>query len=146
VKPRQKVEAVLNAYPDWRIPAEVIAIVPTADRSKATVKVRIAFKEKDERVVPDMGVRVSFLEDEKPAVANAPVITGVTVPADAVVQRDGRTVAFVVSDGRAGQREVEAADTRDGIRRISRGLAVGEQVVLSPPAELLDGAKVTPTN
>ena len=71
VKPRQKVEAVLNAYPDWRIPAEVIAIVPTADRSKATVKVRIAFKEKDERVVPDMGVRVAFLEDEKPATPQA---------------------------------------------------------------------------
>jgi hypothetical protein len=90
-----------------------------------------------------MGVRVSFLEDETPAAANAPAITGVTVPADAVVQRDGRTVAFVVRDGRAGQREIEAADARDGVRRITRGLAVGEQVVLSPPAELLDGAKVT---
>jgi RND family efflux transporter MFP subunit len=145
VKPKQKVEAVLNAYPDWRIPAEVIAIVPTADRSKATVKVRIAFKEKDDRVVPDMGVRVSFLEDEKPAVANAPVITGVTVPADAVVQRDGKTVAFVVRDGRAGLREIEAGDPRDGQRRILRGLAVGEQVVLAPPAELLDGGKVAVT-
>jgi hypothetical protein len=136
---------VLNAYPDWRIPAEVIAIVPTADRSKATVKVRIAFKEKDERVVPDMGVRVSFLEDEKPAGANAPVITGVTVPAEAVVQRDGKTVAFVVNEGRAGQRAIEAAEARDGVRRITRGLAVGEQVVLSPPATLLDGSKVTVT-
>lgn len=145
VKAGQKVEAVLNAYPDWRIPAEVIAIVPTADRSKATVKVRIGFKEKDERVVPDMGVRVSFLEEEKPAAANTPVITGVTVPAEAVVQRDGRTVAFVVKDGRAGQREIEAGDARDGQRRITRGLAVGEQVVLSPPAELLDGGKVTVT-
>ncbi|WP_146908126.1 efflux RND transporter periplasmic adaptor subunit [Arenimonas daejeonensis] len=145
VKPKQKVEAVLNAYPDWRIPAEVIAIVPTADRSKATVKVRIAFKEKDERVVPDMGVRVSFLEDEKPAVANAPVITGVTVPAEAVVQRDGSTVAFVVRDGRAGLREIEAGDARDGQRRITRGLTVGERVVLSPPEELTDGGKVAAT-
>ena len=144
VKPRQKVEAVLNAYPDWRIPAEVIAIVPTADRSKATVKVRIAFKEKDDRVVPDMGVRVSFLEDQKPVEADAPVVIGATVPAEAVVQREGRAVLFVVRDGRAGLREVEAGETRDGQRRIARGLAVGETVVLSPPAELADGAKVSP--
>lgn len=140
VKAGQEVQAVLNAYPDWRIPAEVIAIVPTADRSKATVKVRIAIKQKDARVVPDMGVRVSFLE-QAPA-ADAPVVSGVTVPSEAVVQRDGRTVAFVVRDGRASQRELEVADARDGRRRVSRGLAVGEQVVLSPSAELQDGAAV----
>jgi len=140
VKAGQEVQAVLNAYPDWRIPAEVIAIVPTADRSKATVKVRIAIKQKDARVVPDMGVRVSFLEQAAPA--DAPVVTGVTVPSGAVVQRDGRTVAFVVRDGRASQRELEVADERDGRRRVSRGLAVGEQVVLSPPAELRDGDAV----
>ncbi|WP_290890163.1 efflux RND transporter periplasmic adaptor subunit [Arenimonas sp.] len=142
VKPKQKVEAVLNAYPDWRIPAEVIAIVPTADRSKATVKVRIALLERDDRVVPDMGVRVSFLEEREPAAADAPAVVGVSVPAEAVVQRDGRSVAFVVKDGRAGMRNVEAGEPRDGRRRITRGLAVGEQVVLSPVAELVDGAKV----
>ncbi|ODS61820.1 MAG: efflux transporter periplasmic adaptor subunit [Arenimonas sp. SCN 70-307] len=140
VKAGQEVQAVLNAYPDWRIPAEVIAIVPTADRSKATVKVRIALLEKDARVVPDMGVRVSFLEQAR--AADAPVVAGVTVPSEAVVQRDGRTVAFVVRDGRASQRELEVADARDGRRRVSRGLAVGEQVVLSPSAELQDGAAV----
>ncbi len=142
VKPGQKVEAVLNAYPDWRIPAQVIAIVPTADRSKATIKVRIALLERDQRVVPDMGVRVSFLEDAPPPTANAPVATGVTVPAGVVVQREGRTVAFVVREDRASQREVVVADARDGRSRVSRGLAVGEKVVLSPPAELADGAKV----
>lgn len=142
VKPGQRVQAVLNAYPDWQIPAEVIAIVPTADRSKATVKVRIAFIEKDARVVPDMGVRVSFLEDAPPPAANAPAPAGVSVPADAVVQRDGRSVAFVVREGRASQRELEVADARDGRRRVSRGLAAGEQVVLAPPAELVDGAAV----
>jgi RND family efflux transporter MFP subunit len=142
VKPKQKVEAVLNAYPDWRIPAEVIAIVPTADRSKATVKVRIALLERDDRVVPDMGVRVSFLEERAPAAEGAPAVVGVSVPAEAVVQRDGRSVAFVVKDGRAGMRSVEAGETRDGRRRITRGLAVGEQVVLSPATELVDGAKV----
>jgi RND family efflux transporter MFP subunit len=144
VKPRQKVEAVLNAYPDWRIPAEVIAIVPTADRSKATVKVRIALLERDERVVPDMGVRVSFLEERAPVEADAPVVVGVSVPAEAVVQRDGRSVVFVVRDGRAGLRQVEAGEARDGRRRITRGLAAAEQVVLSPPDALQDEGKVTP--
>ena len=61
VTAEQPVEAMLNAYPDWKIPGEVIAIIPTADRSKATVKVRIALKQKDPRIVPDMGVRVAFL-------------------------------------------------------------------------------------
>ncbi len=143
VKPKQKVQAVLNAYPDWRIPAEVIAIVPTADRSKATVKVRIALLERDDRVVPDMGVRVSFLEDRAAADAGAPAVVGVSVPAEAVVQRDGRSVAFVVRDGRAGLRQVQAGETRDGRRRVTSGLAAGEQVVLSPPAGLEDEAKVT---
>ncbi len=68
VTPGQPVEATLNAYPDWKIPGEVIAIIPTADRSKATVKVRIAIKARDPRIVPDMGVRVGFL-DTKPAAA-----------------------------------------------------------------------------
>ena len=121
VKPGQKVEAVLNAYPDWKIPAEVIAIVPTADRSKATVKVRIAFLQKDPRIVPDMGVRV---------------------PSEAVVERDGRTVVFVVRDATASRRDVEAGAARDGQRRITRGLAAGEAVVLAPPPELADGATV----
>ena len=142
VKPGQKVQAVLNAYPDWKIPAEVIAIVPTADRSKATVKVRIALLERDARVVPDMGVRVAFLEDAPPAGANAPAPVGVSVPAEAVVTREGRTIAFVARDGRASRRELEVAEARDGRRRVAKGLAVGEQVVLSPPAELVDGTAV----
>ncbi|KFN43709.1 efflux RND transporter periplasmic adaptor subunit [Arenimonas oryziterrae] len=144
VQPKMPVEAVLNAYPDWKIPAEVIAIVPTADRAKATVKVRIALKSKDPRIVPDMGVRVSFLEDPNKAKAAGapPPITGVAVPADAIVDRDGKTIVFVVVDGRAQQREVTAGETRDGNRRVTRGLAVGEQVVLSPKSELTDGARV----
>lgn len=143
VAPRQKVQAVLNAYPDWVIPAEVIAIVPTADRSKATVKVRIAFLQRDERIVPEMGVRVSFLQLAQPANADAaPMISGVSIADDAVVERDGRTVVFVVGEGKARQREVQAEAARNGKRRVIRGLAVGEQVVLSPPAELHDGDAV----
>jgi RND family efflux transporter MFP subunit len=143
VRAGQKVEAVLNAYPDWKIPAEVIAIVPTADRSKATVKVRIAFLERDPRIVPDMGVRVSFLEESPAAADGKPVVLGVTVPAEAVTSRDGRTVAFVVKDERVQLRQIESGEARDGRRRVSRGLAAGERVVLSPPAELADGDAVT---
>lgn len=144
VQPKMPVEAVLNAYPDWKIPAEVIAIVPTADRGKATVKVRIALNEKDPRIVPDMGVRVSFLEDPAKAKATGapPPIAGVAVPAEAIVDREGKTVVFVVVDERAMLREITATDSRDGKRRITRGLAAGEQVVLSPATELTDGAKV----
>ena len=142
VRPQQKVEAVLNAYPDWRLPAEVIAIVPTADRSKATVKVRIAFLERDPRIVPDMGVRVSFLADAPPAVSASASPSAISVPAEAVVTREGKEVVFVIRDGRVALREISAEPGRDGQRRVSRGLAAGERVVLSPPPELKDGAKV----
>jgi RND family efflux transporter MFP subunit len=143
VTPRQKVQAVLNAYPDWIIPAEVIAIVPTADRSKATVKVRIAFLQRDQRIVPDMGVRVSFLEPAQPASADAaPIASGASIADEAVVERDGRTVVFVVGEGKARLRAVQVDAARNGKRRVTRGLAVGEQVVLSPPENLRDGDKV----
>jgi hypothetical protein len=88
-------EAVLDAYPDWKIPAHVIAIVPTADRGKATIKVRVALEHKDARIVPDMGVRVSFLDVKPQATAQAP--QGVLVPATAIVQRDGAAWCFVVA-------------------------------------------------
>ncbi|HEX5757092.1 MAG TPA: efflux RND transporter periplasmic adaptor subunit [Arenimonas sp.] len=142
VKPGQKVSAVLNAYPDWRIAAEVIAIVPTADRSKATVKVRIALLERDARVVPDMGVRVSFLDDEAPTADKAAPVTAVFVPSEAVAQRDNASVAFVVNDGRVRLRSIQAAAARDGRQRVERGLAAGETVVLAPPATLNDGDRV----
>src|SRR5256885_9481822 len=87
VQPGQPVDSVLNAYPDWKIPSHVIAIIPTADRSKATVKVRIGIDNKDDRIVPDMGVRVSFLEEKKPVEANARPPSGVLVPA-AALRRD----------------------------------------------------------
>ena len=63
VVPGQKVEATLDAYPDWQIPAHVITTIPSADRQKATVKVRIAFEGLDPKILPDMGVKVAFLRD-----------------------------------------------------------------------------------
>ena len=140
VQPQMPVEAVLNAYPEWKIPGEVIAIIPTADRSKATVKVRIALKTKDARIVPDMGVRVSFLEAEKPG---APKPTGVWVPTRAVQASDGKSAVFVVQGEKVARVAVTAGEVRDVDQMISTGLKGGETVVLSPPAQLKDGSRVT---
>jgi RND family efflux transporter MFP subunit len=140
VQPKMPVEATLNAYPDWKIPAEVIAIIPAADRGKATVKVRVALKQKDPRIVPDMGVRVSFLEAKQPdAPAQKP---GVLVPAAAIVSREGKQVAFVVAEDTAQQRPVTVGRSLGEDREVTQGLAGGETVVLDPPASLADGDRV----
>jgi RND family efflux transporter MFP subunit len=143
VQPKMPVEATLNAYPDWKIPAEVIAIIPAADRGKATVKVRIALKQKDPRIVPDMGVRVSFLEAAKPESANQP--QGVRVPAAAIVERDGREVAFALDDAgsRVEQRVLKTGMAMGDDRQVLSGLVAGDAVVLDPPEKLEDGARVT---
>ncbi len=141
VKSGMPAEAVLDAYPDWRIPAHVIAIVPAADRGKATVKVRVALEQKDGRIVPDMGVRVSFLETKAAPAAQLP--HGVLVPASSIAQRDGHSVVFVVSDGRVQQRSVEPAAQAFGDQRLlPSAVEAGDNVVVNPPAELRDGAAV----
>ncbi|MCW8808456.1 MAG: efflux RND transporter periplasmic adaptor subunit [Rhodanobacter sp.] len=145
VKPEMPAEAVLDAYPDWNIPAHVIAIVPAADRGKATVKVRVALEQKDARIVPNMGVRVSFLEQKAPANAKAP--QGVLVPADAIVQREGHSVVFIVTGGRAAQRKVTPAPQSYGdLRLLPAAVDVGDSVVVSPPDALHDGSAVEARN
>ena len=142
VKADMPAEAVLDAYPDWKIPAHVIAIVPAADRGKGTVKVRVGLEQKDARLVPDIGVRVSFLAKKTDAAqVRAPL--GALVPAQAVVQRDGHAVVFVVVDGRAVLHTVTPATQDVGtMKSIPAGVAVGDRVVLAPPASLQDGAAV----
>jgi len=142
VQPKMPIEATLNAYQDWKIPGEVIAIIPTADRSKATVKVRVALNAKDPRIVPDMGVKVSFLEAAKPA--NAPKENqGVRAPTAAIVEREGRQIAFVVDqDDTVQQRTLKLGRALAEYRQVLDGLAAGETVVLDPPAELEDGMNV----
>lgn len=139
VQPKMPVDAILNAYPDWKIPAEVIAIIPTADRSKATVKVRIALNSKDSRIVPDMGVRVSFLESRK---ADAPKPTGVWIAERAVIKKDDKNFVFVIDNGVAKQVEVTVGDKRDADIMVSKGLIGGEILVLGPTEKLRDGSKV----
>jgi len=140
VKAGQPVEARLNAYPDWSIPAEVIAIIPTADRTKATVKVRIALKQKDPRIVPDMGVRVAFLEEPQSLASKAP--PAVLVPAAALLGEGADSAVFVVKEGRVQRRTVTLGEAVGGSRRVLAGLRGGEQVVLSPGADLRDGQSV----
>lgn len=141
VEPQMPVEATLNAYPDWKIPAEVIAIVPAADRGKATVKVRIALKEKDPRIVPEMGASVSFLEQPRAPGHDEP--PSLRVPAAAVAERDGASVAFTVdAEGQVQQRALELGETIGSQREVHSGLAAGESVVLDPPASLADGDRV----
>jgi RND family efflux transporter MFP subunit len=139
VQPDMPVQAVLDAYPDWKIPARVIAIIPSADKSKATVKVRIGIETKDPRVIPQMGVRVSFLEK---AAKDAKPLPGVLVPKSAVVQRGGKDVVFVVKDGRATQAPVTTGADFADMKQVTQGLAAGDDVVTTPPAELHDGEKV----
>ncbi|SEL50716.1 RND family efflux transporter, MFP subunit [Pseudoxanthomonas sp. GM95] len=145
VQPKMPVEATLNAYPDWKIPAEVIAVIPTADRGKATVKVRIALKSKDPRIVPEMGVNVSFLEraDDETAKAQDAAPKGVRVPAAAVTERDGAPAAFVVVDDKVQQRTLKAGATLANDRQILGGVQAGESVVLDPPPTLKDGDAVS---
>ncbi|MGH8125658.1 MAG: efflux RND transporter periplasmic adaptor subunit, partial [Rhodanobacteraceae bacterium] len=139
VKPDMPVQAVLDAYPDWKIPAHVIAIIPSADKSKATVKVRIALDQKDPRIIPQMGVRVSFLEKND---KNSKPLPGVLVPKSAIVKRDGKDVVFVVSDNTAKRTPVTVGADFSDMKQILAGVNAGAEVVTTPPAKLKDGEKV----
>ena len=144
VQPDMRAEAVLDAYPDWKIPAHVIAVIPAADRGKGTVKVRVALEQKDARLVPDIGVRVTFLARKDPAApAQAQAARGALVPASAVVQRDGHAAVFTVADGKAVLHAVTPVTPDIGtMKSIPAGISAGDRVVLSPPEALQDGAAV----
>lgn len=142
VEANMPAEAVLDAYPDWSIPAHVIAIVPAADRGKATVKVRVALEEKDSRIVPDMGVRVSFLE-KSIGTAEDEVPKGVLVPATAITRRAGSTVVFTLENGVAIMHAVTpAAQTYGPQRLLPDGIRSGATVIDQPSERLVDGMRV----
>jgi RND family efflux transporter MFP subunit len=138
VREGQRAEAVLDAYADWRIPARVIAIVPTADRQKATVRVRIAIEELDPRILPDMGVKVRFFESAGPG---GPPLRA-SVPAEALVGEDADLHAWLLEDGRVRRVPVRAGEESEGQRGIIEGLEPGAVVVVDPPAGLEDGSRV----
>ena len=140
VRPDQAVEAVLDAYPGWRIPAHVITIVPTADRQKATVRVRIGIDQKDPRILPDMGVKVSFVEPR--AEGDAPAARAAVVPRAALRRQGERDVVLVVAGERVERRAVQVGLARGDSVQLAAGLLPGEQVVVEGPAELEDGDAV----
>jgi len=138
VEPGQAVEAKLDAYPDWVIPCRVIAIIPTADRQKATVKVRVAFEKLDPRILPDMAAKVAFRGAEEAVVANRAFV----VPRTALQTLDGRDAVFVVQHGRAERRAVTVTAARDQEAVIASGLTAGERVIVGSPKGLSDGVAV----
>ena len=140
VEPGQPVEATLDAYPDWKIPCKVIAIIPTADRDKSTVKVRVGFDQLDTRILPDMSVKVAFHDTGATAAGHA-----VMVPKDAVLSRDGRDVVFVIQDGHAERRAITVIDTQNDNSVLSAGVSAGEKVIVNAPAGLQDGMAVKET-
>jgi RND family efflux transporter MFP subunit len=145
VKDGQPVSAVLDAYPDWQIPGSVITLVPTADRQKATVLVRIAFKQLDPRILPDMGVKVTFLRDSD--TATAAVTQAVTLVPQAAIKTEGDASYVFVTKSDAGQPTVERRAIKvggtDGDRReVLAGLRGGDRVVISPPPELTPGQPI----
>jgi RND family efflux transporter MFP subunit len=139
VEPGQPVEATLDAYPDWRIPCKVVAIIPTADRQKSTVKVRVGFDKLDPRILPEMSVKVAFHEITSATPAGTRTIL---VPKGAVQNRDGHDVVFVVQNGRAERRAVTVAGVLNDEATIGAGLTGGEKVIVDPPQDLKDGASV----
>ncbi|MBN1504052.1 MAG: efflux RND transporter periplasmic adaptor subunit [Candidatus Eisenbacteria bacterium] len=139
VVPGQRAEAVLDAYPDWGIPCKVRTVIPTADRQKATVKVRIAFDKLDPRILPDMGVKVSFMEESEDS-ADSPLTL---VPREAVRREADRTFSYVVKNGRVERRAVRVGRDRGSEVEILAGLRRGEQVVTSAQGELKDGQRVS---
>src|SRR5262247_3354895 len=139
VKSGQPVTAVLDAYPDWQIPAKVRTVIPTADRQKATVKVRAAFDRLDPRILPDMGVKVTFLGEER----GAPTAAGrVLISRAALVEEGGTTAVFVHREGKVERRAVRLGQARGNEQEIVAGLSDGEQVVTTGAKQLRDGQSV----
>jgi RND family efflux transporter MFP subunit len=140
VKPGQEVIAVLDAYPDWQIPCRVRTIIPTADRQKATVKVRITFKKLDPRILPDMGIKVTFLggEPKKKEAGTA----ALTVPQSAVRDDGGQKVVYLVKEDHVERRAVKTGMNRGSDTEILAGLTAGDAIVVRGPADLRDGQAV----
>ena len=139
VKAGQPVTAVLDAYPDWQISGKVRTVIPTADRQKATVKVRAAFDKLDPRILPDMGVKLTFLGDERAA----PTAAGrVLVPRTAVREEGGAAAVFVHHEGRLERRAVKLGQARGNEHEVLAGLSDGDQVVTAGINELRDGQNV----
>jgi multidrug efflux pump subunit AcrA (membrane-fusion protein) len=145
VHPGQRVEATLDAYPSWRIPAHVITTIPAADREKATVTVRIGFDGLDPRILPDMGVKVSFLTEGAAAAAPDEPRSRLQIPRAAVHEGgsgEGEARVWVVAEGRVAERAVELGAVQGDRVQVLSGLEAGERVVVESSEELEEGREV----
>ena len=140
VQPGQPAITNLNAYPNWDISSEVIAIIPTADRNKATVKVRIGLLEKDARVLPDMGAKVSFLKDQ--VIETPEKLEGVMIPSSSLVKEGNLSYVFVIQNGLIRKTKVTVGNLSSNFSRITNGIEVGDNVVTDPNNELQNGQEV----
>ncbi len=142
----QKTEAVLDAYPDWTIPSHVVSIVPAADRQKATVKVRIGFDQLDPRILPDMGVKVRFLdkasEQSVEAAGSTPARAAVEVPSSSVITAEGKQYVWRVMDDKVERVAVSTGNTRNDRVEVLSGISAGDSLVLLPNDKLQDGGKI----
>jgi RND family efflux transporter MFP subunit len=143
VEPGQAVEGTLDAYPEWKIPCHVTAIIPTADREKSTVRVRVGFDKLDPRILPEMSVKVAFRGTGDAVSGGGRVVL---LPQAAVRQQDGRDIVMVVRDGRVERRAVSVVNSHAGESEVGAGLAGGERVVVEGPPDLADGAAVKEIN
>jgi multidrug efflux pump subunit AcrA (membrane-fusion protein) len=137
------VTAILDAYPDWEIPSHVRTIIPTADRQKATVKVRISFDKLDPRILPDMGIKVTFLGDErKEEPGKKAAVALPLIPQNAVRDDGGKKIVFLVKDNHLERRAVTLGANRGSDVEVAAGLALGDVVVMNGSPDLHDGQTV----
>jgi RND family efflux transporter MFP subunit len=141
VTPGQKVISTLDAYPDWQIPSTVRTVIPTADRQKATVKVRVSFDQLDPRILPDMGVKVAFLSEEPQKKSNAPQARAI-VPKSAVRTEGSTTIVFVVKDKKLERHAVSLGAERGSDVEIMAGISPGDSVVVRGAENLREGQAV----
>jgi RND family efflux transporter MFP subunit len=140
VEPNQRVEATLDAYPEKTLAAHVVNIVPTADRTKATVRVRIGFDQLEPFILPDMGIKVRFLDDAPaPAARSGPRLR---VPAVAVERAGGEAFVWVVNDNRVERRAVTVGAQSDGQIEVLAGITSGDELVSPLVPGLEDGGKI----
>ena len=137
----QRCEIILDAYPETRYPATVKKIVPTADRARATVLTKVAFAEKDDRVLPEMSARINFFIEE-PETGDTEQAAAVTVADEAITTRDDRKIVFRIDGDRVTAVTVRTGRDLGKVTEILEGLSPGEQVVLSPPGKMASGDKI----
>jgi RND family efflux transporter MFP subunit len=142
----QPARITLDAYPDTAFRGAVRQVVPTADRQRATVQVKVSITDRDPRILPEMGARVDFMEPEPPAGALKPAAPPrIRVPADAVKQQNGQSIVWLVRDGKLQARQIDAGPVSAGFREVRSGLSGGELIVVSGADQGKEGQRVKTT-